>query len=184
MPISRRSFLEAAASSALYVVAPRVWSRPSFGRNPFALGVASGYPGPRGFVLWTRLAPEPLVPGGGMAPLSVPVRCEVAADDRFRNIVAQGMSYATPDWGHSVHQEIEGLEPDRTYWYRFHAGDATSPTGRTRTAPPLDAAPARLRFALASCQQYEQGYYAAYRHMLADELDLVVHVGDYIYEAS
>jgi alkaline phosphatase D len=184
MPISRRSFLTAAASSVLYLAAPRVWCRPSFDRNPFSLGVASGYPSPRGFVLWTRLAPEPLAPGGGMAPLSVPVRFEVAAEERFRKIVAQGVTYATPDWGHSVHQEIEGLDSDRPYWYRFHAGSVTSPTGRTRTAPPLDTAPARLRFALASCQQYEQGYYAAYRHMLADELDLVVHVGDYIYETS
>jgi len=155
-----------------------------FPAYPFSLGVASGYPLPDGFVLWTRLAPEPLAPAGGMPPVSVPVGVEVAADPAFRKIVARAACHATPDWGHSVHAELAGLEPDRWYWYRFHAGDATSPVGRARTAPALDATPPRLRFAAGSCQQYEQGFYAAYRHMLADDLDLIVHLGDYIYESS
>ncbi len=183
-PFSRRAFLQALAAAGCLATAPRLWAKPVFSRNPFTLGVASGYPSPRGFVLWTRLAPDPLIPAGGMPPATVDVRYEVASDRRFRRIVARGVAHATPDWGHSVHLEIDGLEPERPYWYRFHAGDATSPVGQTRTAPAADAAPERLRFALASCQQYEQGYYAAYRHMLADDLDLIVHVGDYIYEAS
>jgi len=184
-PYDRRRFLKSLGGIAAAGALPRILSaQTKFAANPFALGVASGYPLPGGVVLWTRLAPEPLAPGGGMAPAIVPVAFEVATDAAFRKIVTKGSSYATPDWGHSVHIEVEGLEPDRWYWYRFHAGNATSPTGRTRTAPALDAEPSRMRFAVGSCQQYEQGYYAAYRHMLADDLDLIVHLGDYIYESS
>lgn len=184
MTFSRRVFLKALAVGSLTATAPRLWAKPVFPRNPFTLGVASGYPEPRSVVLWTRLAPEPLISGGGMPPSTVPVRYELAADDRFRKVLAKGITYSGPDWAHSVHLEVDGLEPGRWYWYRFHAGDATSPVGRTRTAPAAGSLPAQLRFALASCQQYEQGYYAAYRHMLADDLDLIVHVGDYIYESS
>ena len=96
---------------------------------------------------------------------------------------ARGTDSRAPSWAHSVHVEVAGLAPEREYWYRFRAGGATSPVGRTRTAPAAAATPARLRFAFASCQHYEHGYYAAYRHMAPDELDLVVHVGDYIYES-
>lgn len=184
-PYDRRRFLKSLGGIAAAGALPRILSaQTKFAANPFALGVASGYPLPGGVVLWTRLAPEPLAPGGGMAPAIVPVAFEVAADAAFRKIVTKGSSYATPDWGYSVHIEVDVLEPDRWYWYRFHAGNATSPIGRTRTAPALDAEPSRLRFAVGSCQQYEQGYYAAYRHMLADDLDLIVHLGDYIYESS
>ena len=182
---TRRTFLKTLGGIAIAGALPRIVpAQVKFNGNPFSLGVASGYPLPGGFALWTRLAPEPLAPGGGMPSIVVPVGFEIAADEGFRKIVARGTGYATPEWGHSVHAEVDGLEPDRWYWYRFHAGNATSPAGRTRTAPALDAEPARLRFAVASCQQYEQGYYAAYRHMLADELDLIVHLGDYIYECS
>ena len=78
--------------------------------------------------------------------------------------------------------EVRGLEPDRWYFYRFAAGDAASATGRTRTFPAPDAMVARLRLAYASCQRWEHGYYSAYRHMRAEELDLVLFLGDYIYE--
>lgn len=163
---------------------PLSWAKPAFHKDPFTLGVASGYPTHRGVVLWTRLAPEPLQPDGGMPQVSVPVRFEVAEDEAFRRVIVQGLSHATPDWAHSVHVEVDGLQADRWYWYRFLAGKATSPVGRTRTAPTLDVMVPRLRFAFASCQHYEHGYYAAYRHMLADELDLIVHLGDYIYEST
>jgi alkaline phosphatase D len=98
--------------------------------------------------------------------------------------VRSGTAYATPDWAYSVHVELTRLDPDRNYWYRFTAGGVQSPIGRTRTAPAAGAPLDRLRFAVASCQQYEHGYYGAYRHMLADDLDFLVHVGDYIYEES
>jgi alkaline phosphatase D len=153
-----------------------------FTSNPFTLGVASGAPLPDGVVLWTRLAPDPLA-GGGLDPLPVAMRWEVANDEAFRTIVRRGNSVADPAWAHSVHVEVDGLAPDRWYFYRFMAGDFVSPVGRTRTAPPPDAL-GKWRFAFASCQQYEQGYFCAHRHMAEEDLDLVVFLGDYIYESS
>jgi alkaline phosphatase D len=112
----------------------------------------------------------------------MPVRFEVAADDAFRQIVRAGAVLAEPSNAHSLHVEVSGLEPARWYWYRFATADETSPAGRTRTAPAAADSLDGLRFAFASCQQYEHGYYTAYRHMVAEDLDLVVHLGDYIYE--
>lgn len=173
----RRAFLGSLiALGAAPALAPAL-AQPRFGEYPFALGVASGYPQPGGFVLWTRLA-------GPLDPVAIPVRWEVAADEAMRRIVASGSADALPEWAHSVHVEPRGLEPDRWYWYRFTAGGAASPVGRTRTAPAAGAAVPRLRFAFASCQHYEYGYFTAYRHMLADDLDLVIFLGDYIYESS
>ena len=165
--------------------AVRAASELKFRDDPYTLGVASGYPGPDSIVLWTRLAPTPMAPGGGVPrDAIVPVTWELASDEGMRRIVRTGVEYASPELAHSVHVEPTGLEPDRAYWYRFTAGGARSPVGRTRTAPRTDAANARFRIAVASCQQWEHGYFHAYRHMLEDELDLLVHVGDYIYEAS
>ncbi len=180
--LSRRTLLFAASGMALSRPL-RLMAQPRFQQNPFTLGVASGYPQADGIVLWTRLAPDPLN-GGGMPAAAVDVAWEIAADAAFGQVLHKGVAPATPELAHSVHAEIRGLEPARWYYYRFHAGGATSPAGRFRTAPAAGAAHDRLRFALASCQQYEQGYYSAYRHMARDELDLVVHVGDYIYESS
>jgi alkaline phosphatase D len=151
-----------------------------FSTSPFTLGVASGYPETTAIVLWTRLAPEPLAPGGGMPGQAVAVDWELAEDDAFRRIRRSGRAYATADWSHSVHVEAAGLEPGRDYWYRFTSGGQRSPTGRTRTAPA--GAASSLKIAVASCQHYESGHYAAYGAMANDGLDLVVHVGDYIYE--
>ena len=181
--LNRRTFLLAASGVILPAITPRLLAQPRFQENPFTLGIASGYPRPDGIVLWTRLAPDPLN-GGGMADAAVEVAWEIADDESFRNVLRKGVERATPELAHSVHAEISGLEPARWYWYRFHAGEATSPVGRLRTAPGAGAANDRLRFALASCQQYEQGYYTAYRHMAREEFDLVIHVGDYIYESS
>lgn len=163
---------------------------PGFEGDPFTLGVASGCPTPDGCVLWTRLAPEPPPNTSFDAPPAdippVEVGWEVAEDEAFARIVRKGSARAVAEDAHSVHVELQGLQPHRWYWYRFHAGSATSPVGRTRTAAaPADAGGmAPLKLALASCQQYEQGYFAAYRHMAREDLDLVVHVGDYIYEMS
>ena len=178
-PITRRRFLAHAASAAPALLIRQTPVR--FSTNPFTLGVASGYPLPNGVALWTRLAPAPLL-GGGMDPSSVLVGWEVATDDRMANVVRHGTARATSAWAHSVHVEVNGLEPDRWYWYRFHAGDEESAMGRTRTAPEAAANPSGFRFAFASCQQYEHGYYAAYRHMVDDDPDLIIHLGDYIYE--
>lgn len=184
---SRRRFLEVLAGAGIMGFASSTGSsapQPRFSRNPFALGVASGYPWPRGVVLWTRLITDFEQADGGLGTATIPVRWEVAADESMRRIIATGSVDATPDWAHSVHVEVKGLEPERWYWYRFMAGDAVSPVGRTRTAPAFNARPQQLRFAFASCQQYEQGFYGAYRHLVADEPDLVAFLGDYIYESS
>lgn len=154
---------------------------PKFSDYPFQLGVASGDPDPHGFVLWTRLAPQPLT-GGGMSGDDVRVGWEVADDEGFSRIVARGETDAKRSLAHSVHVEVEGLDPDRWYFYRFHAGSEVSPTARARTAPAADTLNDEIRFAFASCQHYETGYYTAFEHMAAEPLDLIIHLGDYIYE--
>ncbi|MGE5129953.1 MAG: alkaline phosphatase D family protein [Sphingomonadaceae bacterium] len=175
---SRRRFLRSAAGLALASGLPlRALGAARFAADPFRLGVASGYPSPGVVVLWTRLL-------GELDPSPVRVRWELAADESMRHVVASGVESAAPEWAHSVHVEAKGLAPGRPYWYRFMAGDAVSRVGRTRTAPRRDARVERLRFAFASCQQYEQGYYGAWRHVVADDPDLVVFLGDYIYESS
>ena len=174
MTVSRRSFLATSAGFTIALATPFgcVLAQPRFKSDPFTLGVASGYPQPDGMVLWTRLAPDPLA-GGGMPARPVDVSWEIANDETFSSMVQRGNAVASPRWGHSVHVEVRGLDPARWYWYRFRTGNATSPRGRTRTAPAPAAAAERMRFAFASCQQYEQGYYAAYRHIAAEALDLV-----------
>ena len=177
--IGRRRFLEALAALGVSQALPSCATdrKVSFDSYPFNLGVASGYPTADSVVLWTRLT-------GDLAPLGVPVRWEIFGDEALRNPVLSGEQTADPAWAHSVHVEARGLAPERWYWYRFSAGDAQSAVGRTRTAPPATAAGSRLRFAFASCQQYEQGYFGAYRHIVADAPDLVAFLGDYIYEST
>lgn len=185
---SRRQFVLSGASLLLLpwldaLAQSPITRNPRFSRDPFALGVASGDPSEDGVVLWTRLAPEPLE-GGGLGPETIEVTWEISSDDQMRKIVSQGVALATPQLGHSVHVELSGLQPDRWYWYRFTAGSAVSRVGRTRTMPGSSALPDRLRFAFASCQHYETGLYTAYEHMAAEDHDLVVHLGDYIYEGA
>lgn len=152
--------------------------------DPFTLGVASGDPLPDSVILWTRLAPEPLARngGGGMAPRAVDVAWDVATDERFADLVGSGLATADPAFGHSVHVDAQGVDPATDYFYRFRVGDFTSPVGRTRTLPAADASPEQVRLGIANCQHFEAGYYAAYRHLAEDDVDLIVHLGDYIYE--
>lgn len=183
---SRRAVLKAGAAFGVWPLlgAPASALAKKFvatGDYPFKLGVASGEPSPDGFVIWTRLAPKPLE-GGGMPEENVEVRYQVATDEKMTQVVAKGTAVATPDLAHSVHVEVVGLEPARWYFYQFTATGETSPIGRTRTAPKADAMPDKLRFAFASCQHYEHGLFTAYKHMAAEDLDLVAHLGDYIYE--
>ncbi|MEM9281933.1 MAG: alkaline phosphatase D family protein [Verrucomicrobiota bacterium] len=154
-----------------------------FSGNPFTLGVASGDPNHEGMVLWTKLAPEPLELNGGM-PLDAfnEVTWEVASDEGMRHIVQSGTVLATPHLGHTVHIETQGLDSDRWYWYRFRVNEYVSPVGRTRTMPDDNVMGEKLRFAVTSCQNFEQGLYTAYEQMRADDPDLVFHLGDYIYE--
>ena len=189
-PISRRQALGLGGAGAAAVLlgtgtwnAAGAFAAPKAG-NPFTLGVASGDPAPDGVVLWTRLATDPFaVDGkGGMPATPVRVEYEVARDERFRSVVRRGSVVATPELGHSVHPEIHGLAPDHVYFYRFRAGGEISPVGRTRTLPPCHANPRQLDFAFASCQAWQDGYFTAYDHIAAEDLDFVVHLGDYIYE--
>jgi alkaline phosphatase D len=176
--LDRRRFLQTLAAAAVSPALAACAQGPvRFSGNPFSLGIASGYPHPGGMVLWTRIT-------GLQDPVAVPVQWEVADDEAMRKVVASGTEQARPEWAHSVHAEPQGLEPDRWYWYRFTAGGAQTQVGRTRTAPAAGMQPARLRFAFASCQHYEQGFFGAYRHMVADQPDLLVFLGDYIYESS
>ncbi len=152
-----------------------------FQEDPFSLGVTSGDPSSDGVVLWTRLSSAPLQLGG-LPNLPIEVQWEISEDEKFSKTVQKGTAVAVPQLGHSVHVEVEGLEPWRWYFYRFHAGGMTSPVGRTRTAPSMETMPEKLQFAFTSCQHFETGYFNGYAHMQKEDLDLVVHLGDYIYE--
>lgn len=172
---------------ALSAVAPaQLWAKPNLKANPFTLGVAAGDPWPDGFVIWTRLAPEPLGEFGGMPRKAVEVRWEVSEDEGFRKIARAGVHIARPELGHSVHVELGGLMPSRTYYYRFFIdGGERSPVGRARTAPALGSKLDRLRIASVGCQHFAQGYFTALAHLAREpELDAVFHYGDYIYEGA
>ncbi|HYF41748.1 MAG TPA: alkaline phosphatase D family protein [Ramlibacter sp.] len=180
-PTDRRRLLQAAAAAAGTLWLPRgALAQRRWQSDPFSLGVASGSPAADSVVLWTRLLPASRFEDAGSEP--VPVQWEVAHDQAFSRIAARGRAMALPELAHSVHVEVPGLEPDRWYFYRFMAGEATSPVGRTRTLPAPEAAVQRLRLSYASCQRWEHGYYAAWRHMREENLDLVMFLGDYIYE--
>ena len=169
---SRRALLRGAGA----LIAAPALSRLARGaeQGRFALGVASGQPRADGMVLWTRLIGDDL-------PARVNVAWELAEDEAFARVVARGNETAEAEWAHSVHVEPAGLAPARWYWYRFRALGERSAVGRTRTAPAPDAS-ATLAFALASCQRWDVGHYAAWRAVAAEDLDLVMFVGDYIYE--
>jgi alkaline phosphatase D len=179
--LSRRDLFSAAlALSAANSLPVRASTKTA--TDPFRLGIASGEPTPDGIVLWTRLAPEPFQPGGGLPNANIPVRWQISHDESFRHLARSGAAMATPMLAHSVHVELTGLRPARWYWYRFQALGHRSQVGRFKTAPAPAATPARLRLAFASCQQWTQGLFTAYQHLAAEDLDLVLHLGDYIYE--
>jgi alkaline phosphatase D len=145
----------------------------------FELGVASGQPQPQAVVLWTRLT-------GPALPPQVSVVWELAADPGFTRIVARGVEVALAADAHCVHAEPQGLRPARPYWYRFQALGQRSAVGRTRTAPAPEDAVSRFQYAIASCQRWDTGRYAAWRDVAAqaqaEGLDAVLFLGDYIYE--
>lgn len=181
----RRTFLARTGRFFALNLASPVFSlaQGSFRSDPFTMGVASGDPAHDGFVLWTRLAPDPLN-GGGMAHQNVIVDWTVASDERMSRIVKRGRTVATPDLAHSVHVEVRGLDPSRWYWYQFRAGSHVSRVGRTRTTPHPRGKADKLAFAFASCQHYETGHFTAWRHMADEDIELIVHLGDYIYEGG
>ncbi len=180
--LDRRRWLQLALAGAATAWLPRSsHASTRFEDYPFALGVASGSPQSDSVVLWTRLVRGrsfPLASHSG----ALTVSWEVADDESFQRVVRKGRALAQPELAHSVHVEVDGLSPDRWYFYRFMVGDAISPVGRTRSLPQADALVSRLRVAYASCQKWEDGYFSAWRHMRDERLDAVIFLGDYIYE--
>jgi alkaline phosphatase D len=188
--ISRRTLLKTGGSFAAGIAfaglaSDRAFAQASFSSYPFKCGVASGDPTPKGFVLWTRLAPDPLVAGGGLPAEPYEVRYELARDPEFRHVVRQGTTAAVPDEAHSVRVELDELPPERMYWYRFKAGDEISPVGRTRTGPPGNSMVRLVTFAFVSCQHFAEGHFTPYDDVAKDPfIETVIFLGDYIYEGS
>lgn len=184
--MDRRRFVNAAwttatAATALALLPGDDLFAASLGADPFTLGIASGDPTPEGVVLWTRLAPDPLN-GGGMGDRAVPVGWRVATDRAMRDVVRTGKALAIPALAHSVHVEVEGLQPGREYFYQFDYRQEESRIGRFRTAPAANAALKELNFAVVTCQNWTDGYYTVLRDVAEQELDVVFHLGDYLYE--
>ncbi|MFC7216668.1 alkaline phosphatase D family protein [Streptomyces polyrhachis] len=179
----RRSVIKAAAATAALAAVSSPAPAAAAAGPAFLHGVASGDPLPDGVLLWTRVTPEPgAVPGSGLGADTV-VTWEVARDAAFAKVVARGSVTARAASDHTVKADVRGLRAATRYWYRFTAGAATSPVGRTRTAPALGSPVGGVRFGVVSCANWEAGYFASYRHLAArGDLDAVLHLGDYIYE--
>jgi alkaline phosphatase D len=179
--LRRREWIQLALSPlGAWLGAARAKS-PSFEKDPFSLGVASGSPTHNSIVLWTRLLSfNPMRNPWSEIPIAV--RWELSTQQDFAVVQHSGEVVALPQLAHSVHVEPEGLQSNQTYFYRFKVGAYQSPTGKTRTAPAKGTRVDALKFAVASCQRYHSGAFTAYAHMLRDDPELVLFLGDYIYE--
>ncbi|WP_434588832.1 alkaline phosphatase D family protein [Streptomyces sp. A5-4] len=188
--INRRRFLTVTGAAAALAFATNLPGTAQAGEldarriteDPFTLGVASGDPLPGSVLLWTRLAPKPYEPDSGLPRARIEVRWELAHDARFTRVVRRGTVTAHPEFHHSVRAEAGALAPDRVYFYRFRTGTWISPVGRTRTAPAPGARINDLKLAAVSCQAYHDGYFTPYKHLADEDLDVVFHLGDYLYE--
>ncbi len=182
--IDRRSLLVRGAAGLAATgaaVAVAGWDTAYAAQAPFVHGVASGDPLPHAVVIWTRVTPDRhSQPGSGRGP-AVDVEWEVATDASFRRVVRRGRRRTTARLDHTVHVDVTGLAPGSTYWFRFRALGSRSPVGRTRTAPAPGADTA-VRLGVVSCANYDWGFFAAYRHLAGQEVDAVLHLGDYLYE--
>jgi alkaline phosphatase D len=174
----RRAFLRrAGAAGALGALGPVLVRDPAAAQAdetlaPFLHGVASGDPLPDGVILWTRVS-------GQDGP--VEVRWTVARDVDLTDVVRTGTATASADRDHTVKVDVRGLEPGSWHFYRFEALGACSLTGRTKTAP--SGGVEHLRFGVASCSSYQHGFFNAYARLAErDDLDAVLHLGDYVYE--
>ncbi|WP_432497221.1 alkaline phosphatase D family protein [Kineococcus gypseus] len=188
--LSRRSVLRAGAAGAAALGAAALCAESALAAvteaarsGVFGFGVASGDATATEVLLWTRVTPQPdAVPGSGAGPASR-VEWEVAADEGFRKVVRRGSTTTDARRDHTVKVVVGGLAPYTRYWYRFRAEGATSPVGRTQTSPDEPGRTHALRLAFVSCSNYTGGYFTAYRGIAArDDLDLVLHLGDYVYE--
>lgn len=172
--ISRRTLLQAAgAAAATGLVVRPAWAEPDPAFAPFLHGVASGDPLADGVLLWTR------VTQASKAPVTVAWR--VATDVGMKDIVAKGDATTNADRDYTVKVEVRGLKPAAWYFYDFAFDGRHSIIGRTKTAPR--GAVDHLRFGVASCANYTGGFFNAYALMAKrNDLDAVIHVGDYIYD--
>ena len=180
--LPRRTVLKAGAVGAVGTAVLAGRPRPARAAGPvFRHGVASGDPLADAVLLWTRVTPDDTAtPGSGRGP-AVEVRWQVAADPAFRRVVRQGTVRTDSGRDHTVSVDATGLAPYTRYWYRFTALGQTSPVGRTQTTA-RDAGHA-LRLAFVSCANWTGGYFSAYGHVARrDDLDVVLHLGDYVYE--
>jgi alkaline phosphatase D len=181
--VSRRGLMLALGAGGVALGSGRqALADPVFAAYPFQLGIAAGDPTPDGFVIWTRLAPDPMAIGHGMPSQPVPVKWEVATDRGFSSIVRRGEVIARPEMAHAVHVEVEGLQPGRDHFYRFIAGTERTGTGRAKTAPAAGSSVAQARFGVLGCQAFEHGFYTAHRKAAAENFDFIYCYGDYIYE--
>ncbi|MDT5035844.1 MAG: alkaline phosphatase [Micromonosporaceae bacterium] len=180
--LTRRQVLGAGAAVAGAAAVPAALTGPAVAGtgSPFGLGVASGDPLADGVILWTRL----IGAAGTLAGRPVEVGWQVAHDERFHRVARSGVTVAHPRLAHSVHVDVRGLRPGRRYFYRFRALGEISPVGRTATAPPPWARLNRLRFGIVNCQDFQNGYWPAYLGLVDEDLDVVLHLGDYIYESD
>ncbi|WP_425410956.1 alkaline phosphatase D family protein [Hyphococcus sp.] len=145
----------------------------------FAYGVASGDPGPDSVIIWTHVSP----PVGARIAAPAQIVWETASDEAFTTLLAKGEAETGPSRGWTVKVLLQGLQPGSTYYYRFRYGDAYSRVGRTRTLPA--GAVEAARFAVVSCSNYPFGFFNVYDLISReDDLDAVIHLGDYIYEYS
>jgi alkaline phosphatase D len=142
---------------------------------PFLHGVASGDPSSSRVYLWTRVTP----PAGVTTDITVSWR--IATDTSFQNIVKAGSIKAKSASDYTVKVAATGLQPNKWYYYQFSALNKNSLTGRTRTLP--NTAVDSVRFAIVSCSNYQSGYYNVYKSIAdRNDIDVVIHLGDYIYE--
>ena len=201
--VSRREFLRlfgvaagcyALTASPIPFISRLNEAKAAPGQFHFPQGLASGDPQPDAVLLWTRVERIPgnhdpvAQPLGGAIDLYV----QVAKDENFNELVLERAVRAPEESDHTVRLLVNGLQPDTIYYYRYFAGSDSSPLiGRTRTAPAPDA-DRPVRFAYVCCQNYEQGYYGAWRRLVNDDLaapperqlDFVLHLGDFIYEVA
>lgn len=151
---------------------------------PFILGVASGDVTNDSVVLWTRLAPDPLSDNGGMNITTAHVQWKLATSSDMTKVVQKGDYTTSKDYAHSVHIDVDKLVPNTEYWYQFYIGTYASPVGRTKTLPSAQDNVGGIRFVTASCQNFTHGHFVAYKYIVADKPDFVLHLGDYIYDKS
>jgi len=183
MQKSRRSILQSLALAVTSLpVSQNLLAQDKFTNNPFALGVASGSATSDSVVLWTRLV-DFGVSRSDIGNKIIPVEWQLSKSADFKVVTKVGIAYALPELAYSVHVEISELEENTRFFYRFTAGSFSSVIGKTRTFfSSQNDVNQQLKIGVASCQNFEHGYFSSYSHLINDDPDLILFLGDYIYE--